>query len=138
MGIVDEEPFLNSEDVPIGGEECPFVAFEYKPLCMVECVDPFDWCREPFEVDESGSSRILSLMKRLRFRDGGLSDRDRLLPASFCRPCPMFVLSDGWSWISASKDRLRRRLRGFASSVLEVPALAVALVSELDGSPKCG
>lgn len=32
MGIVDEEPFLNSEDVPIGGEECPFVVFEYKPL----------------------------------------------------------------------------------------------------------
>lgn len=139
MGIVVEEPFLNGADVPIGGEECPFVEVEYNPLCMVECAEPFDWCREPFEVDESGSSRILSLMKRLRFRDGGLSNRDRLLPASFCRLSPIFVMSGGWSSPSPSDERLRRRLRGFASSVLdEVLALTIALVSELDCSPKYG
>lgn len=133
MGIADDDPFLKSEDVPFAGEECPFVAVEYKPLCRVECEEPFDWCREPFEVDESGSSRILSLMKRLRFRVGGLSDRDRLLPASFCRLSSVFVVSGGWSSTSPSDDRLRRRLRGFAGSVLEeVPALSVALVSGLD------
>lgn len=45
----------------------------------------------------------------------------------------MFVMSDGWSSTSPSDDMLRRRLRRFASSVLEeVPALAVAPVSELD------
>lgn len=133
IGIVEEEPFLKSEDVPSGGEECPFVVVEYNPLCREACVEPFDWWREPFEVDESGSSRILSLMKRLRFRDGGLSDRERLLPSSICRLSPMFVRSDGWSPTSPSDDMLRRRLRRFASSVLEeFLALAVAPVSKID------
>lgn len=32
MGIVEEDPFLNSEDVPFVGEVCPLVEFEYKPF----------------------------------------------------------------------------------------------------------
>lgn len=80
-------------------------------------------------------------MRRLRFGDGGLPDRDRP-PASALRASPKFKLSKGWLSDcvpegTASEETLRRRLRGLTWELMGcvaegVPAPVLALAPKLE------
>ena len=60
-------------DEPFVGEEWPFGEPDSPLRCLVDWAVPFEECREPFAVDDSGSRRIAlpSSLRRLR-KDGPL------------------------------------------------------------------
>jgi len=65
-------PFLCGDDVPLVAEEWPFVEVD-NPALWFEWGEPFEYGREPFEFEESWSRRMVLLMRRLRFGDGGFT-----------------------------------------------------------------
>lgn len=152
--VIDDEnpfPFLYGDDVPLVEEEWPFVEVDNAALWF-EWDEPFANGREPFEFEESWSRRIVLLMRRLRFGDGGVSRRGRgwMPPASVLGRSLISVLSNPGSstWFSrftASGEGLRRRRRGLpraldgsepaeAGSAWEV---GVIVLASLEIEPRC-
>lgn len=115
-----DKPFRGALDVPFLAGEWPFGESECPLRCFVAWAVPFDECREPFAVDDSGSRRI-ALINLRRLRNGGPLCRDLEVPT------PLGI--SGLSWFSISipqstlglwgllpecrlsSETLRRRLR---------------------------